>query len=90
MWTTRFMTRTRKKYLTRTRGLGGDDSDSDSDSDLEVMTRTRDNLDSDTTLVHIRAFSIAITQGLRHNAKVHEPIRGCDSDFKDAICTRRN
>ena len=63
MWTTRFVTRTRKKNLTRSRGLGlwGDDSD----SDFEVMTRTRtwtqrwwlglglgfDNLDSDTALM---------------------------------------
>ena len=31
----------------------------------------------------IHAFSIAITQGLHHNAKVSEPIRGCDSDFRD-------
>ena len=39
MWTTRFVTWTWKKFLTRTRRLGlwGDDSD----SDFEVMTRTR-------------------------------------------------
>ena len=45
MWTTRFVTRTRNSFLTRTRtlrwwlglGLWGDDSDSDS----EVMTWTR-------------------------------------------------
>ena len=29
------------------------------------------------------AVSIAITRGLRHNAKVYEPIRRCDSDFRD-------
>ena len=36
-----------------------------------------------THIVRIRAFSIAITRGLRHNAKVCEPIQGCDCDFRD-------
>ena len=35
------------------------------------------------TLVRLRAFSIAITRGLRHNAKVRESIRGCEGDFID-------
>ena len=34
-----------------------------------------------TLCIYIRAFSIAITQGLCHNANVCEPIRECDSDF---------
>ena len=39
----------------------------------------------------VRAFPIAITQGLRRNAKVREPIRGCDSDFKDvrSMCSQK-
>ena len=33
---------------------------------------------------------MAITRGLRHNAKVREPIHGCDGDFRGvrAKCSR--
>ena len=41
-------------------------------------------------IVRICALSIAITQGLHHNAQVCEPICGCDCGFRDvrAMCAR--
>ena len=42
------------------------------------------------TLCVYAHFSIAITRGSRHNTKVREPFRGCDSDFRNlrAMCSR--
>ena len=38
-----------------------------------------------THIVRIRAFSTAITRGLRHNTTVRQPVRRCDSEFRD-VC----